>query len=207
MNKRYIDGMNEIKADDELKRKITKNVRQNNSKKAPSFYTKRKPIIAAACLFALVITFCIPYINTKNKESNALFDKLAITAYAADGTPIEVKPNVEFPLGKYSIAISCVPGFPIKITCNDVDTFKLVATDGSFILWDRSDGQIKDIGKELEIKSGNTVYWGPINPNSDDLASNCTIFIKAYKNNKKLGSNTIRIECAENFSYTGKLVE
>lgn len=208
MNREYIDGMNEIKADDELKRKIINSVKQNNSKKTPSFYTKRKTaVIAAACLFSLVITFCIPYIHTKNKGTNALFNKIAITAYAADGNPIEVKPNVDFPFGKYSLAINCVPGFPMKIECNDADTFKLTATDGSFILWEPSDGQIKDIGKELEIKSGDTVYWRPINPNSDDLADDCTILIKAYKNSKELGRTTIKIETDENFFYTGKLQE
>lgn len=206
MNSEYIDGMNEIKASDDLKRKIINSVQQNHFKKAPCFYTKRKTIIVAACLFALVITFCIPYINTKNKGSNALFDKLVITAYASDGTPIEVKPNVEFPFGKYCLAINCVPGFPIKIECNDADTFKLKATDGSFILWEH--GQIEDIGKELEIKSGDIVYWRPIKgSNFDDLAADCTILIKAYKTNKELGKNTIKIESDENFFYTGRLLE
>lgn len=208
MNQKYIDGMNEIKADNDLKRKIINSVKQNNSKKLPNLFSKRKTaIIAAACIFTLVISFCIPYIHTKNQEANALFNKLVITAYAADGTPIEVKPNVEFPFGKYSIAINCVPGFPIKIACNDVDTFKLTATDGSFILWEPSDGQIKDIGKELEIKSGDTVYWRPINPDSDDLAADCTILIKAYKSSKELGRTTIKIESGENFIYTGRLAE
>lgn len=217
MNNKYINGMNEIKADDNLKRKIINSVKQNNSKQSSRFFALRKTTIAivAACAFAIVIIFGVPYIgskenNTKQGQSEVktLFNGFTITAYAAGGTPFEIKPNVDFLLGKYQMTMSSVPGFPLKIVCNDADTIKLAVTDGEFLLWSPPSGQVHNKGKELEIKSGDTIYWTPLNETKTDvITANCAILIKAYKNNKELGNNTIKIESDKDYSYIGKLSE
>jgi hypothetical protein len=216
MNGNYINGMEEIKADDSLKRKIISSVQQSKSKHDSRFFTFKKALvgIAIGCTFALVMTFDIPFIQSStNIEKQGQFgvqsvlNSLVITAYAADGTPFEINPNVEFPLGEYRMTMSCVPGFPLKIVCQDADIIKLTVTDGEFLLWAPPDGQVHKKGKELEINSGDIVYWTPLKQiNSDTIAANnCTISIKAYKKNKELGKKILKIESDGNYSYTGGL--
>lgn len=217
MNNKYINGMNEIKADDEFKRKIISNIKQSNSKKISRFFTSQKVItaVAVACTFAIIILFGVPFIQNGSdtlrkgqSEMQSLFDGFAITAYAADGTSIEVRPNVQFPLGKYQMTMSSVPGFPITIACEKADVIKLTATDGEFLLWIPPDWQVYNKGKELAIKSGDTVYWSPSKEgNTSAIATNCNLVIKGYKNNIELGSNSIKIELDGNYTYTGRLLE
>lgn len=216
MNNKYINGMNEIIADDELKRKIISCVKQNDSKQILHFFTLKKAVtsIAAACIFTLVMTFGIPFIqngsySAKQGQSGvqSVFDGFVINVYAADGTPLEIKPNVDFPLGKYQMTMNSAPGFPLKIVCNDADTIKLIVTDGEFLLWASPDWKVNNKGKELEINSGDTVYWTPLKGADNTIANNCNIVIKAYKNNKELGSNSIKIESDDSYTYTGRLLE
>ncbi|MEW6042483.1 MAG: hypothetical protein AB1633_13270, partial [Elusimicrobiota bacterium] len=217
MKNKYINGMNEIKADDELKRKIISSVKHNGHKNRSLFFTLKRTVvsIAAACIFALVITFGVQFIQNdsdmarqKQSRVQSLFHGFVITAYASDGTPFEIKPNVEFSLGKYQMTMSSVPGFPLKIVCNEADTVKLTVTDGRFLLWASPDWQVRNKGKELEIKSGDTVYWTPLKgENTDTIATNCNVVIKAYKSNKELGSNSIKIGSDDDYTYTGILFE
>jgi hypothetical protein len=209
--------MNEIKTDDNLKRKIINSVKEKKFKHNSHFFTQKKAVagIAVACIFALVMVFAIPFIQNnrdiaKQEQSKvqSLFDSFVITAYAADGTPFEIKPNVDFPLGEYQLTMSSAPGFPLKIVCKDADTIKLTVTDGEFLLWTPPDGRVNSKGETLEIKSGDLIYWTPRKEaNPKTIASNCTISINAYKNNKKLGSNSIKIESDNNNSYIGGLAE
>jgi len=215
MNNKYINGMNEIKADDSLKIKIINSVKESKTKHITRFFVLKKTaaLIAVACTFVLVITYGIQYIQNKDNKINqsqstmkTLFPDFVITAYAADETHFTIKPNVDFPLGKYEMTMSSVPGFPLKIVCNGADIIKLTVTDGEFLLWAPPDGKVYNKGKKLEIKSGDTVYWTPLKEiNSDSITSSCTISIKAFKSNKELGSNTIKIKSENNYSYIGRL--
>ncbi|HZW49399.1 MAG TPA: hypothetical protein VFF80_04615 [Bacillota bacterium] len=205
MNNQYINGMNEIKADDELKKTIINRVKQNNAKRLSQYFPRRKVIsvVAVACLVISVIIFGIPFVqNRSNRAENAFI----ITAYAADGTTFKLNPAVDFLLGKYQVTMSSVPGFPLKVLCVAADAIKLTVTDGEFLLWSSSDWKVRNQGKELQIESGETVYWTPLQgSNTDTLARNCTISLKAYKNNQELGSTTIKIESDDRFTYTGRL--
>jgi hypothetical protein len=217
MNEKYINGMNEIKADDELKRKIISSGKQSSSKQVSHFFTLKKAmvVVAAACAFALFISFGLPFVrNDSNsiKQGPAgvtpLFAGFVITAYAADGTPVEVKPNVDFPLGKYQMTMSSVPGFPVNIVSDNADTIKLTVTDGGLLLWSPPTYKVLYKGKKLDIKSGDTVYWTPMDEaGSDAIAAKCTLVIKAYKNNEILGGTSIKIASDDNYVYTGRLEE
>lgn len=215
MNKKYINGMNEIKADDSLKIKIINSIKEYKPKQTTHLFVLKKAaaLMAVACTFFLVIAFGSQYIQNKDNGINedqstveTIFPGFVITAYAADETHFEIKPNVAFPLGKYEMTMSSVPGFPLKIVCNGTDIIKLTVTDGEFLLWASPDWRVYNKGKELEIKSGDTVYWSPLKEiNSDSITRSCTISIKAFKNNKELGSNKIKIESDNNYSYIGRL--
>lgn len=221
MNNKYINGMNEVKADDNLKRKIINNIEENNFSESafaqPSHlftFKKAVAVIAFVCTFAFVMTLGLPNFknnNTKNVPKLGVkkaFHDFVITAYAADGTTFNIKPNVEFSLGKYQMTMSSVPGFPLKIVCKDADTIKLTATDGEFLLWAPPNFKVQNKGKELEIKSGDTLYWSPQkSSNSNTAASNSTILIKAYKGKKEIGTNSIKIQSDNTYSYVGKLSE
>jgi hypothetical protein len=215
MNNKYINGMNEIKADDRLKIKIINSIKECKPKQITHLFVLKKTaaLMAVACTFVLVITYGIQYIQNKDNKINqgqstveTLFPGFVITAYAADKTHFTIKPDVDFPLGKYEMTMSSVPGFPLKILCNGADIIKLTVTDGEFLLWAPPAGKVYNKGKELEIKSGDTVYWSPLKEiNSHSITSSCTISIKAFKNNKEQGSNTIKIESDNNYSYIGRL--
>lgn len=217
MNNKYIDGMNEIKADEELKRKIISNVKQDSSRQASRFFTFKKAAAAVAIAFAfiMVVSVGIPIVQNyshmeKQGQSkvHSLFNGFVITAYAEGGAPVEVKPDVEFTLGKYQLTMSSVPGFPVKIVCDEADTIKLTATDGDLLLWAPPEYKILNKGKVLEIKSGDTVYWSPMSEASSNVAAtNCTLVIEAYKDNEKLGSNTIKLSSDDGYTYTGILSE
>jgi len=205
MNDQYINGMNEIKAGDELKREIISRVKQNNANRLSQGFPFRKVIsvLTAVCVLITVIVFGIPFVQNR---SNRAEDAFVITAYAADGSAFKLTPAVDFLLGKYQVTMSSVPGFPLKVLCAAADTIQLTVTDGEFLLWSTSDWKVRNQGKELQIESGETVYWTPLQEsNTETIARNCTISLKAFKNNQELGSTSIKIESDDHFTYTGRL--
>jgi len=215
MNNKYIDGMEEIKADGKLKRKIMHSVKQD--KQASRFFTFKKAVatVAITCTFVLVISFGIPFIQNNSHmeeqgqlKEHSLFDGFVITAYAVDGASIQVKPNVEFTLGKYELTMSNVPGFPVRIVCDKANTIKLTVTDGELLLWTPPDYEVYNKEKVLEIKSGDTIYWSPMSEaNSNTIATDCILEIEAYKDNEKLGSNRMEIKSDNNYTYTAILLD
>lgn len=217
MNNKYIDGMNEIKADEEFRKKIISSIQKDNSKQVLHFFTFKKAaaIVGVACSLTLDISFGIPffqnYSHTTKQGRNvtqSLFDGFIITTYANVGIPVVVKPNAEFALGKYELTMNSVPGLPVKVVCDEAATIKLTVTDGELLLWKPLDPIVINKGNTLEIKSGDTVYWSPLNETSSNiLATNCILTMEAYKNNEKLGSNTIKIKSNDNYSYSGRLSE
>lgn len=222
---KYVDGMNEIKASNEFKSKMIRNIEQTTIKqtsiKQTYFEYKLKKLTLLACTFAFFILLGISFFGNNRFFSwrSTDMDKynlkdFVITAYAADGSTIGVIPNVEFIIGKYQPTMSSVPGFPIKIVCTEIDSIKLTATDGEFLLWNPSNSLIQNKGKEIEIKSGDIVYWSPLNnrnvnalaTNANTLARNATIQIKAYKDKKEKGIKSINIKSDDQYTYTAALL-
>ncbi len=218
MKDKYISGMSEIKADEELKNKllnINKNIKQSKY-----YFSNWKiaSVFAIALIFVLFFNVCLPYmqnmlntnevITTKTPIAKKIFGGFVITAFAADNSSFEVKPNVDFLIGKYQLTMSSVPGFPLKIECNDAESIKVSITDGELLLWNSSDGKIHNKGKELIINSGDTIYWTPLQKNSPNtVVSSSTINIIAYKGDEEIGKNIIKIEAVDRISYMGRMIE
>lgn len=209
MNNKYINGMNEIKVDEEFKEKIINNINQDNSKNNLQAFTFKPIVITmlAVCAFTLVTFIGIPFFENSNhavtqeKDHNAvssIFNGFEITTYANTQASIEIKPNVEFILGRYNLTMNNVPGLPVRIVCDKAEIIKLTVADGELLLWNPSDSIVINKGSKLEIKSGDTIYWAPINEKSNSILT-----MEAYKDNKILGSNTINIKSDSNGNYSG----
>lgn len=72
--------------------------------------------------------------------------------------------QVAFPLDKYSVVMSSVPGFPIEIS-EDHNNFPLIiaTSSGELLVKEGSAGkQVRSSGASLELKEGNTIYWSPL---------------------------------------------
>ncbi|WP_068775931.1 hypothetical protein [Paenibacillus sp. FJAT-26967] len=208
---KYAKEMNEIKADVEFKNTIITRATSNAAgiqTVAHRLRSKVGIIIASSViLLILILTIETPIIFKEGeKESNVLsnlFQGFAVTAYAADGTSVIVSPDVEFPIGQYSLIMSNVPGFPITITCQNADDISLRASEGMLLSWYPSVSKIERLGKEAAFKSGTTIYWTPLVEGS--RAQKAILELTAYKDNKKLGSRLIEISTEDHIMYKGKL--
>jgi hypothetical protein len=201
--RRYKAGMNEIVADKALKQKIMHHVKQQDLNSLGINVKKTAIFFMAASVIILAAMFGYSYYqdSASSKAAQTEFHGIYLTAFSADGTPSLVKPNTIF--GKYSMFMSSVPGFPLKIDCIEADTIHLQATGGVFELWSPLSSQIDNKGKTVDIHSGDTVYWSPVDTDS----TKNTIVITAFKKDKELGSKTIEITRDEGITYTGMLVE
>ncbi|MBP2002247.1 hypothetical protein J2Z69_003319 [Paenibacillus shirakamiensis] len=206
---KYVNGMNKIIMKDELKQLIIKNVERNSPVSQPlAVINHCKVVMVSISLITIFLFIGVAFfIQMGSQNTSSPFGGFVVTAYAADGTSSEVKPNVEFPLGKYSLFMSNVPGFPIKIVAKDADEIKVLTIKGQILLWNSNDGQINLKGKTATINSGELFYWTPlIAGEQSKLEKNTLVNVTAYKNNKKLGSSKIEIKLDENNIYKGILI-
>lgn len=210
---KYVNGMHEIKATDELKL----NIMYNTSKGAGNFHTKR---LVFRNRFAIIVSFCTIIVLLtlggmnifqlgNEQDRSSIFDGFVISVYATDGSLVEVKPNVDFPLHQYTSLMSSVPGLPVTIASEDADIIKLKYTDGQLLLWNRAESQITYLNNGATVKPGETIYWSPLlkDASQQPAATNAEIEITAFKDKIKLGSNTIEITLGKDNLYTGVLKE
>jgi hypothetical protein len=212
MRTRYMNGMNEIKVGEVLKQSI---ISKSSSIEAATHtgvhsFRNKVTMFVAACVIIIIIAIGGPLIlhvgDQANSDPSTLFKGLEITAYAADGAPQVIKPDVSFPLGQYSLIMSNVPGFPITIDCKDANQIRLRTTEGQLLLWTPSDSKVIPQGKEATVKSGVTIYWSPLEEgNQSQRAIKSILEITAYKDKKKLGSSAIEIKSEDHVMYKGKL--
>lgn len=202
---RYIDGMKEIQAGDELKQQLMNNAKQPTPDSAKAFAVKKTAaLMAAACTIILTAVFGASFFQPGNDK--AVFPSFVITAYAADGTPVEMKPNVHLPLGKYSPFMSSVPGLPISITAENAEAITVTVTEGSFVLWSPPASKVIPKGKSLSVTSGTKLYWSP-DRTPETIAKKSTVLVIAYKNKKEIGRRSIEIQAGDDFYYTGVVKE
>lgn len=214
MNK-YIQGMEEIKADERLKCEIINNIKFNYDKKKILALRLQKliSIFALTSIFIIIMIFGFPFFHnnrstTTQSGKQQLFSGFIVMAYGENKVLTEIKPNTKFLLGKYSLTMNNVPGFPMKIVCSDADTIKLTATAGEFLLWTPENPNIQSKGQKFEIKSGDTVYWSPLdNKELSKSVADCSIAIKAYKASKEIGSNLIKINEDDNHVFNGVILK
>lgn len=211
MRTKYVNGMNEIRVGDEFKQSIISKAGANDAvpqAQSRSFHSKTA-MFAAACVIVLLLAIGGPLIFDNGDQaksgSSPMFQGLIITAYAADGAPYTVKPDVDFPLGRYALLMSSVPGFPITISSKGADEIRLQTSEGQLLLWTPPASKVITEGKEATVKSGDTIYWVPIAEGNQSQAWGSNLEITAYKDNKKLGSSTIEITTKDRIWYTGKI--
>jgi hypothetical protein len=201
--------MNEIKADDELKQTIINITRANAvvPQTAARAFRIKVAMIAVSCLiiFLLAIGGQLA-LHKDHANPSTLFSGFVITAYAADGAPLAVKPDVEFPLGQYSMFMSSVPGFPVTIVSKNADKIEVRTSEGQIVFWNpTTDSKVNHQGKEATFKSGDTIYWSPMIEGDPSHATESILEITAYKDNAKLGSSTIEIKSEDHVMYKGRL--
>jgi hypothetical protein len=199
--RRYRAGMNEVKANEIFKQQIIKRVKESSlNQSSHMFKIKRLAVLAlAVSLFILVTMFGVSYYLDDNKAANTIqadFHGIYITGFTTAG-PVQVKPNVSF--GQYSRFMSSSPAFPLQIECVDADRIRLQAAEGSFISWSPLTSKIDPKGQEVDIQSGDKIYYNP-------GANSTRIEIIAFKNNKELGRKTIEITSKDDITYTGMLL-
>ncbi|EFM09646.1 hypothetical protein PaecuDRAFT_3695 [Paenibacillus curdlanolyticus YK9] len=205
---KYVTQMNAIKLDDKTKEKILHNVLSVSTISENYRFTvqKRFAVIAAACFLIMLIAFVAPpFMNQKDHQSPSLVQSLILTAYAADGSPIPVKPDVTFPLGRYSVLMSSTPGFPITINSKDADSIRLHASTGRLLLWNPADSKITPLNSDTPIAPGNTVYWTPLEEgNPPKVAAEGVVELTLYKNGRVAGKGKIEITSDKSVDYKGK---
>lgn len=129
--------------------------------------------------------------------------------------PLEVKIEVNFPIKEYRVTDSRVPGFPMEITAEGADEIRVSVREGSLLLWNPPDYTVNNKGQELEVKSGDQIYWSPLqigwdapsDSDRDDNPEGSTITLMAYHNNKQVGTAIVEINADESGVYTGQLIE
>jgi hypothetical protein len=209
MRTKYVNGMNGIKVDDELKQSIFSKVSSSAAVPqtgARSFRSK-VAMISAACVivFLLIIGGPLFFHNGDQANPSTIFSGFMVTAYAADGAPLMVKPDVDFLLGQYSMFMSSVPGFPVKIVSKDADKIEVRASEGQLLLWNPKDSKVIPQGKKATFKSGDTIYWTPLVEGQSQGAIGSMLEITAYNDKKKIGSSAIEIKSEDHVTYKGKL--
>lgn len=208
---KYVNGMNEIKADNELKQRIINKSITSAAvpRSVARTFRSKAAMTAVSCMIIFLLAVGGPLVlHNKDQENPAtLFSGFVVTAYAADGAHLVVKPDVAFPLGQYSMYMSSVPGFPITIGSKDVEKIEVRTSEGQLLLWNPADPIVKHQGKEATVKSGDTIYWSPMveGDPSQSAATEGIIEITAYKDMKKLGSSRIEIKLEDDYMYKGKL--
>lgn len=192
---RYVEGMKEIKADEYMRKELLKSIQQKRPARSQKWFSSKKAALplAAACVLLALTIFSAALLRPD--RAPALTAGFVIHAYAADGSAIEVKPNVEFPLGKYSPLMSSVPGFPLAISSEEAESVTLKSTHGSFSQWTASTSRILQKGRTVTILPGETLYWSPLaEDRSQTLTESSTITVIAFKDNNEIGRRIIEIK-------------
>ncbi|OMD87696.1 MULTISPECIES: hypothetical protein [Paenibacillus] len=122
---------------------------------------------------------------------------------------LEVKPDIMFPTTEYRVTDSSAPGLPILITAEGADVIKIQATSGNLLLWNPLDYKVHNKGLELKIKSGDQIYWSPMDGENKqrDEPQDTKITVMAYHNNKQIGTSIVEIHKNDLGVYTGEIPE
>ncbi|WP_040952235.1 hypothetical protein [Gorillibacterium massiliense] len=209
----YAEGMGEIKADDRLKADLIRRLSQERERMGNTGRYRgtlhRTAYWMAACAVALVIfLFGLPNLQGTEhlSETGRPFHRFVLTAYAADGSSFEIKPQVEFLLGRYSPLMSSVPGFPLKAEAEGADRIEWMASEGNFVLWNPPDYKVYNKGQSVSLRPGETLYWSPLDEGAQTAAEKSAVTVTAYADGKKVGSAQIEIASDKDYFYKGKLV-
>jgi len=109
---------------------------------------------------------------------------------------------------------SKVPGFPLLVTAEGAEVIHVSVKEGNLLLWNPPDNQVNNKGQELEIESGDQIYWTPLqvrgdapsDGDKDDNLKGSNITLVAYRKNKQVGTTVVELIVDEAGMYTGKLM-
>ena len=169
--------------------------------------------------------------NTQSENSNlpvatdkkAVFNGFVLMAYAAkskaayysanyteEAEKLILKPDVKVLLGKYTPAMSNVPGLPftVGITGNDyVEAINVSVDSGELNKWNTDTGIVHSEGQSATIDIGETIYWSP-NYNGDTAnIKNITIIVEAVTGDTVIGRQKINIIQDESGYYYANVEE
>ncbi|GAB6992206.1 hypothetical protein JCM16418A_42570 [Paenibacillus pini] len=210
MKDNYIHGMREIKADSSLKNAII----QHSLRSRHAQHSRPHPlfklgiaVISLVCALTLIL-LAVPDVSVQKhviSGGSSPFGRLAITAYASNGTAIDVEANVEFPLGTYQLVMSSVPGFPIRISAQGADQISLHTSDGEFILWSPTAPKVIYKGQNIQIEPGKTLYWTPlIGKAKSEISEHARIEVTTHNHDQSIQQDIIEIKRDDQYRYTGK---
>lgn len=208
---KYAEAVDEIRTSDELKQSIIRRALSDASvpRRSVGILRRKTAMVAVAAAFVLLFAIGGPLWLCGNDSHRppAWFDGFAVTAYAADGATIDVKPNAEFPLGRYSMFMSSVPGFPVAVSAEGADRIEIRSSAGELLSWNPSDSRVRGQGDRMDLKIGETFYWSPLEGRGSSAADSAELEMTAYRQNEKLGSGRIAIESDDGGLYTAKWIE
>ena len=199
---------------------VSKNTRQNNN---VYINNKRKSlalrvVIAVALVIIIINLEFIPKLmdevpkllsGRSSKNLNGRFNEFSIVVYAADDfekkSEVTLQPNIESNIGKYTPAMSSVPGFPFKCSGENIEYVEFEVDYGEFILWG-SDYKVTKAGKKANTNKDSFVYWTPLS-NEPMMVKEANITVTIRTKNHKDLKKYIIIGTDENYLYYVKLIE
>ena len=82
-----------------------------------------------------------------------------------------IKPKITSTIDEYSLTMSSVPGFPIKVGVTfdgpsaSITSIVLITNKGSFVEWG-DDNKVINLGKEAKL-AGKKIYWTPVGEDNE----------------------------------------
>jgi len=194
--------INQITPDATLENRLKARIAFPGTSKSPIINRKnsicRKALVtfAVAACFIITAIFGIPFLNhNSDKVTSDKFKGFSITAYALDGSAVNLEQNVNISYDDNRTSVDGFRGIPLRISCQDSDSIHITASGGNFLTLDESTGKTNTFGNDIHTKPGSKVYWS-LDP-TDPTWQNKTVSvdITALKNGNEIGSTGFEIDC------------
>jgi hypothetical protein len=193
----------QITPDPTLENRLRNRISVLENAKKPSIISKKRSIcrkalvaFAVAACFIITAIFGIPLLShtSENKNPNG-FKGFSITAYALDGSAVNLEQNVNISYDDNQAYADTFRGIPLKIGCQNSDSIHITASGGNFLTFDESTGKTDTLGNDIKIKPDSKIYWS-LDP-TDPAWQNKTfsVDISALKDGQEIGSTGFDIDC------------
>lgn len=216
-------AIGDIRIPDTLETRLVRNCSKRSSRR---FAYRKPPEIALACMLVVAMLVGIPYL-IKNPATGDLelvmVDSplvIRVAAAAADNQLVveDFISGTEILLGRYSLAMNSVPGFPFFFSYPGT-SIELAVDNGQFLLWDKGisivdgylgtkggSGQIERVGNTHLICGEGYVFWVPYTEEVKGLLpTGAVIEYRIRVENHVVGFGIIKID-SKDYSYSAKLL-
>ncbi|OMC69175.1 hypothetical protein BK126_15555 [Paenibacillus sp. FSL H7-0326] len=121
---------------------------------------------------------------------SAISPSTSISSESDQYSPLQIT----FPLDKYAMVMSSVPGFPIEIREENTSfPLTVTASSGKLLVMDGSPGtQVRLSGTSLEVKQASIIYWSPL-ASPPVKETTITVTSRALRSNSAAGSASVHI--------------